>query len=602
MRAWSWGMLLLASCEGAPEDVPTPLFEEDELIVGELPLDRVPAPAFEMSLSTDNFVAGEFAVLHVSGAPPNTLLRVGYGRLLGDGPCPGVLDGRCLSVASPVRVATFAGYSDAAGEAAIAFRVEPGRAGSSLAMQVAAIGGGGVSFSNPIFRLVGNRGTVVAPDVDSDGDGFTPAEGDCADFAVGYNPLMPDTLGDGRDQNCDNADGIDADGDGFVSEASGGDDCGDADPDVNVIAIEVCNGVDDDCNGETDPPTAVGTSTFYVDGDADGYGDLASPVQACAASAGIVANDDDCDDAAFLVKPGAAESCNGQDDDCDAVADEGLSFSTVYSYTGNHQTWTVPGGITSVQVAVWGAGGAGATSGGNLGRGGGGGFAGGALSVTPGEQLVITVGGGGTGFAGDGAHYGGGGGLGGVFTGSYAHGNALLVAGGGGGALWCNTPDNGAGGGGATGQDGASSCNGDGNFFGRGGSQSAGGARAPSNLSGTAPESGGPLQGGRGGDFRSNTTAAFGGGGAGGVGGGGGGGYYGGGGGGHHGGVTAGRGGGGSGYLHPMRVTGGELVGASGSTAARTNHASYAAGIGAGSVGFGAGGNARVVITATCVP
>jgi large repetitive protein len=78
-------------------------------------------------------------------------------------------------------------------------------------------------------------------------------------------------------------------------------DCDDDDSDVNPGATEICNEVDDDCNGLVDlDDSGLDTSTFtvfYPDTDGDGYGDAdGSTEEACTPSAGYVANDTDCDD------------------------------------------------------------------------------------------------------------------------------------------------------------------------------------------------------------------------------------------------------------------------------------------------------------------
>ena len=66
------------------------------------------------------------------------------------------------------------------------------------------------------------------------------------------------------------------------------------------------------------------------------------------------------------------------------------SFSSNYSYVGSNQTFTVPAGVTTISVAMWGAGG-----GGNASRGGAGAYINGTLSVTPGQLLTLVVGQGG---------------------------------------------------------------------------------------------------------------------------------------------------------------------------------------------------------------
>ncbi len=120
---------------------------------------------------------------------------------------------------------------------------------------------------------------------------------------------------------------------GYVGDTS---DCDDTDGAVHPGAGEVCNGVDDDCDGSTDDDddSVSGTSSFYADADADGYGDPASSAEACSAPSGHVADDSDCDDSDGGVHPGAEEHCDGLDEDCDgAVDEEAVDGSTWYADT-----------------------------------------------------------------------------------------------------------------------------------------------------------------------------------------------------------------------------------------------------------------------------
>jgi hypothetical protein len=95
---------------------------------------------------------------------------------------------------------------------------------------------------------------------DADGDGVAACAGDCDDADPGRAPTLAEACND-RDDDCDGEvdEGFDADADGW--ETCRGD-CDDADPTVNPVAPETCgDGLDNDC----DPSTSE-------DGDLDGDG------------------------------------------------------------------------------------------------------------------------------------------------------------------------------------------------------------------------------------------------------------------------------------------------------------------------------------------
>lgn len=137
---------------------------------------------------------------------------------------------------------------------------------------------------------------------DLDGDGYA-CEVDCQDFSAAIYPGAPE-LCDGWDNNCDGEFlwmEIDRDGDGYISCAGSpsGYDCAPTHPEVHPGAPELCDGMDNDC----DPATPVWPGDD-VDMDGDG-------AMACS----------DCDDSDPDVYPGRWEDCDGLDSDCDGIGD-----------------------------------------------------------------------------------------------------------------------------------------------------------------------------------------------------------------------------------------------------------------------------------------
>ena len=114
---------------------------------------------------------------------------------------------------------------------------------------------------------------------------------------------------------------VDEDGDGFAEDI----DCNDQDARIHPDALEVCDGIDNDCDGIIDPSTAEGTSVWYRDADADGYGGTTSRTACDAPGDEWTLVGMDCDDADGDIHPGAEEICDGVDSDCDGAEGEGIA-------------------------------------------------------------------------------------------------------------------------------------------------------------------------------------------------------------------------------------------------------------------------------------
>jgi N-acetylneuraminic acid mutarotase len=215
--------------------------------------------------------------------------------------------------------------------------------------------------------------------------GYVSNSTDCNDASSSVNPgaaeacnSVDDNCNGSIDEGAGNFYYQDADGDGYGNGSSGirscwapagyvsdSSDCNDTDSGMNPAAGEVCDGVDENCNGFVDD----GAGDFYYrDADWDGYGNWANSIQACSAPPGYVANtadcndydpslpryfsqdydgdgygdiavfgpppfgcvpppgysytSNDCNDHNYSVHPGATEVCNGADDNCSGAVDE----------------------------------------------------------------------------------------------------------------------------------------------------------------------------------------------------------------------------------------------------------------------------------------
>ena len=196
---------------------------------------------------------------------------------------------------------------------------------------------------------------------DPDGDGFggatalytciAPANfvsvgGDCNDTNASIHPGMVEVCNT-IDDNCNGLtdEGFDLDNDGFTSCQG---DCNDANALVYPGALELCNGTDEDCDNLIDEGFDQDNDGFTVcAGDCDDNNANVNPNQQeicnniddnCNGltdegfdmdNDGFTTCEGDCDDFNNAVYPGATEVCNNIDDDCDGSTDEGL-LTTYY--------------------------------------------------------------------------------------------------------------------------------------------------------------------------------------------------------------------------------------------------------------------------------
>ncbi|MAA80590.1 MAG: hypothetical protein CL916_15145 [Deltaproteobacteria bacterium] len=177
--------------------------------------------------------------------------------------------------------------------------------------------------------------------------------GDCNDSNPNISPLEAEIC-DGIDNNCNNE--IDEevrtvyyrdfDNDGFgdatqtqqaweppleyVSQAG---DCDDTESYAHPNAVEICDDMDNDCDGDIDEADSIGEIFFYTDGDGDGYGDELSLQVGCSVPSDGVLYGGDCDDTQAAANPSMIELCDGIDNNCDGVIDEAGSFGEMIFYT-----------------------------------------------------------------------------------------------------------------------------------------------------------------------------------------------------------------------------------------------------------------------------
>jgi hypothetical protein len=172
------------------------------------------------------------------------------------------------------------------------------------------------------------------PDLDGDGYGagepvctcalapFLAVQAmDCDDFSAAVHPGAAEPC-DNLDNDCDGEkdEGCDLDGDGYCPQpivigpqaVCKGVDCDDFNGSINPLAAEICDNVDNDCDGEKDEGC-----------DLDGDGWCGMPTASSGAGQVCLHPELDCNDSDPLIHPTAADACDGIDQDCDGTADQG---------------------------------------------------------------------------------------------------------------------------------------------------------------------------------------------------------------------------------------------------------------------------------------
>ncbi|MEO0325643.1 MAG: putative metal-binding motif-containing protein [Myxococcota bacterium] len=176
------------------------------------------------------------------------------------------------------------------------------------------------------------RETCTEPCPDRDGDGAADLAcggTDCDDADRRRAPGLTEICDpDDVDEDCDpRTFGVrDLDGDGEPDAAccngtNCGTDCDDTRASVSPLLPEVCDTLDNDCNGSVDEGVR---QSLYPDEDGDGFGAMgATPSLGCFVVSGVATNDGDCDDGNAAINPAALELCTAArvDENCDGVID-----------------------------------------------------------------------------------------------------------------------------------------------------------------------------------------------------------------------------------------------------------------------------------------
>ena len=181
------------------------------------------------------------------------------------------------------------------------------------------------TYGDGDYGTPGGANTVCSG-VDGDGDGFAGAD-DCDDTDASvtvytyYRDIDSDTYGN----TSDSVTGCSAPA-GYV-EVDG--DCNDNNSSIYPTALEVCDGIDNDCDTLVDDNDAgldlSTATTYYADTDTDSFGDDNVTALQCDAPIGYIEIPGDCNDSDANINPDASDILlNGIDENCDGVDNTGI--------------------------------------------------------------------------------------------------------------------------------------------------------------------------------------------------------------------------------------------------------------------------------------
>ncbi|MEN8248729.1 MAG: MopE-related protein, partial [Bacteroidota bacterium] len=125
---------------------------------------------------------------------------------------------------------------------------------------------------------------------------------------------------------------------GYVLDNS---DCNDTEATINPGATEVCDEIDNNCDGSVDEGL---NTTWYIDNDSDGYGDINTSQISCTQPEGYVGNNTDCDDNDSDRYPAAPALPDGKDNDCDGTIDkvsQEITFEAIPDMVEGGQEYTI---------------------------------------------------------------------------------------------------------------------------------------------------------------------------------------------------------------------------------------------------------------------